>query len=70
MTAYSDADFFNKHYEDGKSTIGYAIFITGGLIDWSSKKQSVTVLLGSESEYIAMSANCQQVAYNTGNLDE
>ncbi|KAL3675930.1 hypothetical protein R1sor_025878 [Riccia sorocarpa] len=39
-----------------KSTTGFCYFLHGGVISWSSKKQSLVTVSTAEAEYVAMSA--------------
>ncbi len=50
---YADAAFTNL--DEQKSTTGYIFMMAGGAITWHSKKQSITALLSTEAEYIALS---------------
>jgi hypothetical protein len=49
---FADATFTNAN--DMKSTSEYIFLASGGTITWKSKKQTVTVLSSTESEYVAL----------------
>jgi hypothetical protein len=51
--SYADASFANT--DDLKSITGYVFMMAGGAITWFSKKQSITAMLTTEAEYIALS---------------
>ncbi len=50
---YADASFVNT--DNLKSITGYVFMMAGGAITWFSKKQSITAMLTTEAEYIALS---------------
>ncbi|XP_031271967.1 uncharacterized protein LOC116130358 [Pistacia vera] len=50
LEAYADADWVSD-VNDRQSTSGYAIFLGGNLIQWSSRKQKVVSLSFTEAEY-------------------
>lgn len=52
LTGYSDADYANE-IPRRKSTSGYVVFYCGGLVSWSSKKQSTIATATSEAELYA-----------------
>ncbi|KAL6952474.1 hypothetical protein U1Q18_050920 [Sarracenia purpurea var. burkii] len=47
--------------ESGKSTSGYAVYMFGDLISWSTKKQAHVALSSAEAEFVAMSVSCKEV---------
>ena len=51
LIGYVDAD--GSMAEDCRAISGYAFFIDGGAVSWSSKKQEIISLLTMESEYVA-----------------
>jgi hypothetical protein len=60
--AYCDADFA-ADLTDRKSRTGYAIFLNGGPVIWSSQKQTVTAISTTEAEYVATWAATRQVIW-------
>ncbi len=51
--AFTDADWGTDN-TDRRSFSGFAIFLYGGLVSWSSAKQKSTALSSTESEYMAL----------------
>jgi len=52
ILGYVDADW-GSDVNDCKSTLGYVFTLSGGVISWSSKKQSTVALSSTKAEYIA-----------------
>ncbi len=50
---FSDSDWGSDKV-DHRSFSGYAIYLYGGLVSWSSSKQKSTALSSTESEYMAL----------------
>ena len=48
---YTDADHASQYHQH--SILGYAFLINGGVVSWSSKKQSIVALSMTEVEYVA-----------------
>jgi hypothetical protein len=61
--AYSDANWAAAAPADARSTSGWLLKIGTGPISWSSKKQTVTALSSTESEYIAASSAAREVIW-------
>lgn len=55
---YADADHATSWEHDAKSTSGYTAFVGGNLVDWTSKKQTLTAKSTAEAEYAAISEAC------------
>jgi hypothetical protein len=51
ISGYTDADGMSN--EDRHAISGYAFLIDGGAVSWSSKRQSLVMLLTTEAEYVA-----------------
>src|SRR5258708_36659895 len=52
LKGYADADWVSDK-NDRKLTSGYIFMLGGGIMSWSSKKQSAVALSSTEAEYIA-----------------
>jgi hypothetical protein len=52
LTVWSDASY-GDNVEDSKSTGAYVVMLNGGLVSWSSRKQSIVATSTAEAEYIA-----------------
>lgn len=53
IKGYSDADW-GQNRADRRSISGYAFLLGGGIVSWSSKKQSTVALSTMEAEYVAL----------------
>ena len=62
LVGYSDADWAGDT-DDRHSTSGNLFMMSGGPINWISKKQSVVALSTSEARYIALSSATQEVVW-------
>jgi hypothetical protein len=65
LMGYADSDY--AFQADRHSISGYAFFLGGGAISWSSKRQSVIALSSTEAEYISL-ANATREAIWLRNL--
>jgi len=61
LVGYVDASYANN--PDCKSTSGYLFFFNGGLVSWSSKKQSVWARSAAEAEYYAADGGAKEMLW-------
>ena len=61
MFACCDADWASSF--DRKSTTGFAIFVNGNFVSWSSKKQSTVALSSTEAEIIAATETVREIIW-------
>lgn len=66
---YVDASYADD-FDTRQSTVGYGIWMAGGLVSWSSKYQPTVVLSTTEAEYMSMTCAVQQVTWMYAFLDE
>lgn len=69
LTGYVDADWASDA-EDRKSISGFAFFVFGQLVSWSSKKQTHVATSSSEAEYVALSSAVSEAVWLSGILDD
>lgn len=62
LVGYVDADWAGDVI-DYKSTSGYAFFMQGMAVSWSSAKQDLVAQSSTESEYIALAAATNEATY-------
>ena len=62
IECFSDADWAGSKV-DGRSTIGYCVFVGGNLVSWRSKKQNVVSRSSAESEYRAMAQSVCEIMW-------
>jgi hypothetical protein len=53
LEGYTDADWGNEEAKR-RSTSGYAFFMAGSLVSWSSKRQHTPAVSSTEAEYMAL----------------
>ena len=53
LSGFSDADW-GQNKVDRRSVSGYTFLLGGGIVSWSSKKQSTVALSTMEAEYVAL----------------
>lgn len=58
-SVYSDADW-GMCPDTQRSTTGWIVMLAGGLISWSSKRQSVVAQSTMEAKFVAMSMACRE----------
>lgn len=63
LVAYSDANWAGLGEENARSTSGWILKIGSGPIAWSSKKQDMTALSATESEYISATLAALQIVW-------
>lgn len=61
LTVYADPAYANS--ARSQSTTGYAFFLNGMPISWSSKKQSITAQSSTEAEYVAVPEAAKQAIW-------
>jgi hypothetical protein len=66
---YVDASYADD-YDTRRSTAGYGVWMAGGLVSWSSKRQPTVALSTTEAEYMSMTRAAQQVTWMYAFLDE
>jgi len=69
LTAFCDADFAGDR-TDRKSTSGYAVFLAGNLISWTSTKQRCTAQSTMDAEFVALNECSREVVYIKGLIEE
>ncbi|KAJ9565578.1 hypothetical protein OSB04_001544 [Centaurea solstitialis] len=62
LIAFSDSDYAGD-LESRKSTLGYAMMMSDGVVSWSSKKQPVVALSTTEAEFVSSAACACQVVW-------
>lgn len=69
LIGFCDADFANDP-ESRKSTSGWLFMLCGGIISWSSQRQSIIALSSCEAEYTCLSEAAREAIYLRGSLKE
>lgn len=62
LEGFADADWGNN-VVDRKSYTGLCFTLSGGIISWSSKKQSTVALSSTEAEYMSITEACKEAIY-------
>ena len=62
LDCFTDADWAG-YKEDKRSTSNYCVFVTGNLVLWKSKKQSVVSRSSAGSEYRAMTQSTCEIMW-------
>jgi len=62
LIGFSDASWGNDLHTR-KSTTGYVFYLSGGLISWSSKRQSTVALSSTEAEYMALTHTTKEAVW-------
>jgi hypothetical protein len=62
LVVYTDSNYQDRTLSgDGKSTSGYGVYLAGGLISWSSKRQHCVTTSSTEAEYIGQANAVKQI---------
>lgn len=69
LAMYADADWAGDQ-RDRKSKSGHLILFGGGVIHWSSRKQSCVALSSTEAELVALAEGCQELIWMKRLLEE
>lgn len=69
LTGFSDSDWAND-VNTRRSTTGYAFFLCGGVISWSSKRQRTVALSTTEAEYMALTQTTKEAIWLRRLLEE
>jgi len=62
IRGYVDSDFAGD-LKKRKSTVGYVFTITGGVVSWVSKLQTIVALSTTEAEYMAATQACKEATW-------
>jgi len=62
VLGFSDSDYAND-MDKRRSYSGFAFFVSGGIVSWSSKRQSTPALSTTEAEYMALSRAAKEAQY-------
>ena len=66
LIAYTDSNYQDKMLSgDGRSTSGYGLYLAGGLISWSSRRQHCVTTSSTEAEYIGQANAIKQITAAT-----
>jgi len=69
LVAYADADWAGCR-DTRRSTTGWILTLGGGIIDWSSRKQTTVALSSCEAEYMATAEAAQAIVWTRNVLAE
>jgi hypothetical protein len=62
LFVFTDSNYQDRALQgDGRSTSGYAVYLAGGLISWSSRRQHCVTTSSTESEYIGQANAIKQI---------
>ena len=61
LIGYADADWAGD--KDRKSTSGFLFKVYGGLVCWSTRKQSTVALSSTEAEYVALASASMELTW-------
>jgi transposase InsO family protein len=69
LHCYVDADWA-EDATDRKSNSGYLFHLNGGIVSWTSRKQTIVALSTAEAEYEAMCEACKEAVWLRSFLEE
>jgi len=62
LFVYTDSNYQDRTLSgDGRSTSGYGVYLAGGLISWSSRRQHCVTTSSTEAEYIGQANAIKQI---------
>ena len=62
LFVYTDSNYQDRTLRgDGRSTSGYGVYLAGGLISWSSRRQHCVTTSSTEAEYIGQANAIKQI---------
>jgi hypothetical protein len=62
LFVHTDSNYLDRTLRgDGRSTSGYGVYLAGGLISWSSKRQHCVTTSSTEAEYIGQANAIKQI---------
>jgi hypothetical protein len=62
LFVFTDSNYQDRTlHGDGRSTSGYGVYLAGGLISWSSRRQHCVTTSSTESEYIGQANAVKQI---------
>jgi len=62
LFAYTDSNYQDRTLcGDGRSTSGYGVYLAGGLVSWSSRRQHCVTTSSTEAEYIGQANAIKQI---------
>ena len=62
ITGFSDSSW-QDFPDTGRSTIGYKIFLNGGLVEWGTSVPIPIAMSSAEAEYMAACTACMSMAH-------
>jgi Reverse transcriptase (RNA-dependent DNA polymerase)/Integrase core domain len=66
LFVYTDSNYQDRTLRgDGRSTSGYGVYLAGGLISWSSRRQHCVTTSSTEAEYIGQANAIKQIIVAT-----
>ena len=66
LFVHTDSNYQDRTLRgDGRSTSGYGVYLAGGLVSWSSKRQHCATTSSTEAEYIGQANAVKQIVAAT-----